>query len=144
MRTPFQVVIDCAEPSALAEFWATALHYQVQEPPEGFASWEEALAEWGIPESQWNERSAVVDPAGEGPRVFFQRVPESKQVKNRVHLDLNVGGSDGTDPPQRKARIASEADRLVAAGATVQAEFDLPREYWLVLQDPEGNEFCIQ
>jgi hypothetical protein len=128
----------------LADFWATALHYRVQEPPEGFATWEDALVAWGVPESAWNDRSAVVDPDGAGPRVFFQRVPEPKQVKNRVHLDLNVGGGLQADPEDKRARIAAEADRLVAAGAAKQREFDEGREYWLVMQDPEGNEFCIQ
>jgi hypothetical protein len=144
MATAIQVVIDCADPGALADFWATALHYRVQEPPEGFATWEDALVAWGVPESAWNDRSAVVDPDGAGPRVFFQRVPEPKQVKNRVHLDLNVGGGLEADPQEKRARIAAEAERLVAAGAARQAEFDEGREYWLVMQDPEGNEFCIQ
>ena len=144
MATAIQVVIDCADPAALADFWATALHYRVQEPPEGFATWEDALVAWGVPESAWNDRSAVVDPDDAGPRVFFQRVPEPKQVKNRVHLDLNVGGGLDADPAEKRARIAAEAERLVAAGAARQAEFDEGREYWLVMQDPEGNEFCIQ
>jgi hypothetical protein len=99
---------------------------------------------WGVPESAWNDRSAVVDPDGAGPRVFFQRVPEPKQVKNRVHLDLNVGGGLQADPQEKRARIAAEAERLVAAGAARQKEFEEGREYWLVMQDPEGNEFCIQ
>lgn len=144
MATAFQVVLDCADPGSLAVFWATALHYQVQEPPEGFATWEEALVAWGIPESEWNSRSAVVDPDGVGPRVFFQQVPEPKQVKNRVHLDLHVGGGPGADPGERRRRVAAEADRLIEAGATKQATFDQGRDYWLVMQDPEGNEFCVQ
>ena len=86
----------------------------------------------------------MVDPDGAGPRVFFQRVPEPKQVKNRVHLDLNVGGGLQADPEEKKARIAEEAERLVAAGAARHAEFDEGAEYWQVMQDPEGNEFCIQ
>ena len=144
MATGVQVVFDCADPGSLAEFWATALRYRVQEPPEGFATWEEALVAWGVPESEWNSRSAVVDPDGAGPRVFFQRVPESKQVKNRVHLDLNVGGGLHADPQEKRARIATEAERLSAAGASRLAEFDEGAEYWLVMQDPEGNEFCLQ
>ena len=144
MATAFQVVIDCADPGALAEFWATALHCRVQEPPEGFATWEEALVAWGVPESEWNSRSAIVDPDGAGSRVFFQRVPEPKQAKNRVHLDLHVGGGLGVAIEERKARIAAEAVRLIEVGASRQAEFDQEREYWLVMQDPEGNEFCLQ
>ena len=122
MATAFQVVLDCADPGSLAEFWATALHYQVQEPPEGFATWEDALVAWGVPESEWNSRSAVVDPDGTGPRVFFQQVPEPKQVKNRVHLDLHVGGGSGCrdrgaqGADRRRGRSAYRSRRIQPCG----------------------------
>ena len=88
MAKEIQVTFDCADPGALAEFWAEALGYQVQGPPPGFDSWPAALTAWGVPEDQWNSKSAIIDPDGEGPRIFFQRVPEGKTVKNRVHLDV--------------------------------------------------------
>ncbi|MGH3658893.1 MAG: VOC family protein, partial [Micromonosporaceae bacterium] len=91
----------------------------------------------------WNDASAVVDPDGGRPRIFFQRVPEAKTVKNRVHLDLGVSGPPGTPPQERRRRIDAEAARLVAAGATRIAAHDEPDQYWVVLQDPEGNEFCL-
>jgi hypothetical protein len=144
MGTPFQVVIDCADPAALAAFWATALHYEVQPPPEGFASWEEALAAWGVPEDAWNSRSAVTDPDGEGPRIFFQQVPEPKTLKNRVHLDVNAGGPLGTPNEERRARVAAEVERLEGVGASVFREVEERGEHWVVMQDPEGNEFCVQ
>jgi len=137
-----QVTFDCADPAALAQFWAAVLGYVVQPPPDGFASWEEALRAFGVPPSEWNSRSAVVDPDGSRPRVFFQRVPEPKSVKNRLHLDVRVGGA-GED---RMARLGAEADRLVALGARLlrRVEPDGAMEAgFITLADPEGNEFCL-
>ena len=91
MATSIQVTFDAADPDRLASFWAAALNYKKQDPPEGYASWEEFLAGQGIPETEWNSASAIVDPDGAGPRIFFQQVPESKRSKNRVHLDLKRG-----------------------------------------------------
>jgi glyoxalase superfamily protein len=144
MGTPIQVVMDCADPARLAAFWAIALGYEVQPPPEGFDSWEAFLGSVGVPESDWNSRSAVVDPGGEGPRLFFQRVPEPKTVKNRVHVDVNAGGGREVPDDERRARVASKVEELVAAGASVFKEFDQGGEHWVVMQDPEGNEFCVQ
>ena len=90
MTRQFQVTFDCADPAALAAFWAEVLGYEVQAPPEGFDSWPAALAAFGVPESEWNSRSAILPSDGAGPRVFFQRVPEGKSVKNRLHLDVRV------------------------------------------------------
>ena len=83
-------------------FWAEVLGYQLDPPPPGYDSWEAWLTEQGIPESDWNMASAVSDPDGRGPRIFFQRVPEPKQVKNRVHLDVNAGGPRGTPDDERR------------------------------------------
>jgi hypothetical protein len=134
MATGVQVTFDCADPGRLAEFWAVALGYVVQPPPEGYDSWPAFLTAIGVPESEWDSRSACVDPDGRGPRLFFQRVPEGKTAKNRVHLDVNVG----------RDRVAGEVSRLVAAGATRVREHDDGGEYWVVMTDPEGNEFCLQ
>ncbi len=144
MATAIQVVMDCHDPDRLARFWATALHYKLQDPPEGYVNWEQWLSAMGIPEEQWNDASAVVDPDGRGPRIYFQRVPESKTVKNRVHLDLNVGGPHGTAPEVRRERVDAEVQRLVEVGATKAQAMDLRGEYWVVMADPEGNEFCVQ
>jgi hypothetical protein len=142
MATRVQVVIDCADPGRLAAFWAVALRYQLQPPPDGFDSWEDTLRAWGVPEDQWNSRSAVIDPDGVGPRLFFQQVPEGKVVKNRVHLDINA--SEGTtDPNERRRVITSEVQRLTDAGASVLHEMEERGEFWVVMQDPEGNEFCL-
>ena len=145
MATQFQVTFDCADPDRVARFWATALGYKIQDPPEGFDSWEAFLSSEGVPDSEWNSASAVVDPDGHGPRLYFQRVPEGKAVKNRVHLDLNVSGGRQRALEERLARIRAESDRMVGAGATVIRELGEENgEWWTVLQDPEGNEFCIQ
>jgi hypothetical protein len=149
MATTFQVVIDCADPDRLASFWAKALGYRLQPPPEGFESWEAWLRDAGIPEEDWNSASAVVDAEGSGPRIFFQRVPEraagsSTRVKNPVHLDLNVGGGPGTPLEERRERVDAEVERLRGEGATVVHPMEQRGEYWVVMQDPEGNEFCLQ
>src|SRR5581483_12507295 len=89
MATGIQIVFDCAHPDKLADFWAAAIGYVKQPPPEGYATWQEFLKEQGI-DDPGDRASAVVDPAGAGPRLYFQQVPEPKTAKNRVHLDLNV------------------------------------------------------
>ncbi|MGH2572636.1 MAG: VOC family protein [Actinomycetota bacterium] len=145
MATSIQVVMDCADPDRLAEFWAEALGYKLQDPPQGFASWEDFLRDQGVPQSEWNSASAVVDPDGGGPRIYFQRVPESKEVKNRVHLDLNVSGGSRVPLEERQRAVDAEVQRLTGLGATVFRPGSVERdEYWVVMQDPEGNEFCVQ
>ena len=141
MATRVQVALDCADPAAQAQFWAEALHYVVQPPPPGHDSWEDFLRSLGVPPEQWNDRSAVVDPDGHGPRIFLQRVPEPKAIKNRVHLDVQVGA--GLPPDQRPTRVAEEVERLLALGATQVRTYHEMGEHWVVLQDPEGNEFCV-
>jgi hypothetical protein len=144
MAVSFQVTIDCTDPDRLAHFWAEALGYVIQPPPTGFETWIDFLKAHGIPEDQWNSASAVVDPAGAGARIFFQRVPEEKSIKNRVHLDVNVGGGLDAAPDERRARVAAAVDQLMSMGATQIGEQELRGEHWVVMQDPEGNEFCLQ
>lgn len=143
MAVPIQVVIDCHDPAGLARFWAEALGYEVEPPPPGFPDWPAFLTSVGFPEDQWDRYSAVVDPDRAGPRVFFQKVPEDKVVKNRVHLDLGVGGGRGAIEEERRARIAQAAARLQGLGATVVGPKEEMGSYWVVMQDPEGNEFCL-
>ena len=141
MAKEIQVTFDCADPGALAEFWAAALGYEVQGPPPGFETWPDALTAWGVPKDQWNSKSAIVDPDGKGSRIFFQRVPEGKVVKNRVHLD--VRSAPGLEGDDRLAALEAEAARLAPLGATkVEVREDL-QSIFIVMQDPEGNEFCL-
>jgi len=141
MATRLQVVIDAHHPARVAEFWAAALGYVVQPPPPGYDSWPAFLSELGVPEDQWESRSAVVDPDGTGPRIFIQQVPEPKTVKNRVHLDVQVGA--GVEPAERRSVVAGEVERLRGLGASDLRTYDEMGEHWVVMADPEGNEFCV-
>jgi hypothetical protein len=144
MAVSFQVTIDCRDPNQLATFWAAVLGYKIQDPPTGFASWEQFLESQGVPREAWNSASAIVDPDGEGTRIFFQQVPEPKSAKNRVHLDVNVGGGPSVPLPDRRTSVQAAIERIVGLGATTVGPVEERGEYWVVLRDPEGNEFCVQ
>lgn len=143
MARELQVTFDCADPGAQAEFWAAAIGYVLQPPPQPFESWDRALDAWGVPEGERNSRSAIVDPEGVGPRFFFQRVPEGKTTKNRVHLD--VRSAPGLEGDARMAVLEAECERLTALGAVRVERFEPDRTSggFVVMQDPEGNEFCL-
>jgi len=144
MSREIQVTFDAYDPAALAAFWAEALGYQVQAPPPGFDSWDAALEAWGVPPERRNDASAVVDPEGVGPRVFIQRVPESKTAKNRVHLDVRA--APGLEGEERMAALEAECERLVALGASRHERIEPapPLSFGtIVMADPEGNEFCL-
>jgi catechol 2,3-dioxygenase-like lactoylglutathione lyase family enzyme len=144
MGPSFQVTFDCADPRALMRFWSAALGYEVPAPPGDAESWDAWLAAQGVPEAHWNDKGAIEDPEGRRPRIFFQRVPEPKTVKNRVHLDVNAGGPKGTPAEERAARVQAAVERLEGLGATVvEARAELG-DAWVVMLDPEGNEFCVQ
>jgi glyoxalase superfamily protein len=92
----YQLVIDCADPDRLARFWAAALSYVPEPPPDGFASWDDYWRDVGVPEEELGIGvDCIIDPEGSGPRIWFQVVPEIKSVKNRLHLDVHVGGRAG-------------------------------------------------
>jgi catechol 2,3-dioxygenase-like lactoylglutathione lyase family enzyme len=138
-----QVTFDCGDPAALAAFWCQVLGYRIDPPPPGFDSWDAFLDKVGVPAEQRNDRSACSDPEGRGPRLFFQKVPEGKTAKNRVHLDVRAApGLAGDD---RMGALEAEADRLVALGARRlrRLEPDAMDAGTLVMTDPEGNEFCL-
>ncbi|MEU5078236.1 MULTISPECIES: VOC family protein [Streptomyces] len=135
----FQVTFDCAEPERLARFWCEVLGYVVPPPPEGFTSWEEFSR--SLPPEAQGSRFACVDPSGVGPRLFFQRVPEGKVVKNRVHLCVRVG--TGLVGEERLAALEAECARLVPLGAVRQRLLYDGHDSCIVMQDIEGNEFCL-
>jgi hypothetical protein len=138
----FQVTFDAASPLVLAGFWKLALGYRDDNPPPGFASWEEALR--NVPEEHRDDANAIIDPDGVGPRIFFLKVPEGKTAKNRVHLDVGVGRGI-QDADQRWRVVRAHVDKLVAAGATeVEERRDDWGGHWVVMTDPDGNEFCVQ
>ena len=137
----FQVTLDCAEPVRLAAFWCEVLGYVLPPAPEGFDSWEEYRR--SVPIEEQDRYFACTDPTGKGPRVLFQRVPEGKVVKNRVHLDVRAGA--GLVGEERLAKLNAEGDRLEAMGATrFQLQLaDEENESCLTMLDIEGNEFCL-
>ncbi|MUM35294.1 VOC family protein, partial [Mycolicibacterium sp. CBMA 361] len=96
-----------------------------------------------LPPEHQGSAFACVDPTGVGPRLFFQRVPEDKIVKNRVHLDVRVG--IGLVGDERLAALEAECARLVALGAARVRllSADGINESCIVMQDVEGNEFCL-
>lgn len=144
MATTWSLTIDCAHPAKLAAFWALALGYAEKPPPAGFANWEEWLSHYGVPEDEWDEGAYLADPDGVGPSLSFLRVPESKVAKNRLHLDLQVGGGRATAWEVRWPRVVAAVERLTAAGATALREETLRgRPDHMVMADPEGNEFCL-
>lgn len=152
MSRHVQITFDAHDPRALSTFWREALDYIHPGPPgvtlpEGadpLAAWDDFLARIGVPEDQRNTRSAIEDPTGEGPRLFFQQVPEDKVAKNRVHLDIRA--APGLQGDERMAALEAECARLVALGATRlrRHEPNPPMDGgFIVMQDPEGNEFCL-
>ncbi|MFF4169829.1 VOC family protein [Streptomyces sp. NPDC001744] len=137
----FQVTFDCAEPERVARFWCEVLGYVAPSPPEGFATW--ADYNDSLPPEQRDAWFACADPSGVGPRLYFQRVPEGKIAKNRLHLDVRV--ATGLVGEERLAVIEAECARLVALGA-VRGKLllaDGVNESCLLMQDVEGNEFCL-
>ncbi|SCG61955.1 VOC family protein [Micromonospora inositola] len=144
----WQLVIDCREPSRLVGFWAEALRYRPQPPPDGHATWRDWYLSIGIPPDELGDGDCLdrlEDPTGAGPRIWFQPVPEPKSMKNRLHIDLKVGGGRAVPLPERRSRVDAEATRLVDLGARVLGGMDAPENdhYSVQLADPEGNEFCV-
>ena len=143
MAYDFQVTIDCAEPHAMADWWATALGWEVEPTDEAFirrmiaeghATDDDAVQHRGA--LVWKSGAAIRHPDGlqRAPRVLFQLVPEPKAGKNRVHLDLRIG-EDGD--------VAATVERLTAAGARFVHEGRQGPHTWVTMADPEGNEFCV-
>ncbi|MBO1754468.1 VOC family protein [Allobranchiibius sp. CTAmp26] len=145
MTAEIQITYDCADPDRLARFWAAMLGYQLQPPPKGFESWDEALASFGVPPQERNDRSAILPLDGAGPRLFFQRVPETKTVKNRIHLDVRA--APGVQGEARMIALEAGAERARALGATrlyrVEPDPTVMESGFITMADPEGNEFCL-
>ena len=154
MSCTVQVTFDCHDPNALAGFWNEALGYRYDSPPPGFETWDAALDHFGVPEEHRNDASASVDPDGVGPRLWFQKVPEArsepitpdgpgKRQKNRVHLDVRA--APGLQGDARMAALEAECERLVTLGATRVQRYEPapPNAGHIVMEDPEGNVFCL-
>ncbi len=122
------IVFDCRHPASLARFWAAVLDGYAVAPYDEAEI--ERLRSLGIDDVEDDPTVLIEGPEG-SPRVWFQRVPEAKVVKNRVHLDLQA--------PDRDAEVA----RLVQLGATVIDPAAGAGGGLVVLTDPEGNELCV-
>ena len=142
----FQLTIDCHDPARLARFWGHALGW-VSTPPTGpETTW------WAHYRGRVDDDGAfydrLFDPEGLRPPLWFQQVPEAKTGKNRLHLDLYPTGRDDTLPWERRTELVdAKVDELVSLGARVvrRDRGDDPADsyYFTVMQDPEGNEFCV-
>jgi hypothetical protein len=142
----FQVTIDAHDPVLLARFWARALGYQPVPPAEPDTTWNAHYRARLAGQESFEDR--IFDPAGLRPPFWFQQVPEPKAGKNRVHLDLYPTGRDNTLPMDRRVEIVeAKVDELQGLGATVdrRTRLDDPDDpvYFVVMHDPEGNEFCV-
>ena len=148
MTNEWQLTIDCADPERLVRFWAVALGYVPAPPPDGHATWREYYLSIGVPEDELGDGDALdrlVDPSGRGPAIWFQQVPERKTLKNRLHIDVKVGGGRSVPLTERRSRVDALIAELLAAGATVIRVRDLPEQgrYAVQMADPEGNEFDV-
>ena len=125
----YSLTFDAADPRAQAVFWQAAFGgLQLGGPEPG----EDGAGDW----------ASLEDPAGAIPMIFFQRVPESKTAKNRLHLDLSIGGTGTLQ--ERRGRIDAEVTRLKGLGATDhRGPIAEGKAYWVRMNDPEGNEFCV-
>ncbi len=152
MSRHVQITFDARDPRSLSCFWRDVLGYVHPGPPgidlvedaDPLQAWDEFLARAGVPVAQRNTRSAIEDPSGHGPRLFFQQSPADGDAGNRVHLDVRA--APGLSGDERMAALEAECDRLVALGATrVRREEPAPPmgAGHIVLADPEGNEFCL-
>lgn len=122
MSVEWQLTIDCADPGRLVPFWAQALGYVPTEPPPGHTSWRKYYLRIGVQEAELEAGAAVdrlVDPTGRGPAIWFQVVPEGKSVKNRLHIDLKVGGGRAVQLPERRRRVDAKVASLEVAGVSV-------------------------
>ncbi|MGH1564508.1 VOC family protein [Mumia sp. DW29H23] len=144
MATTWGLTIDCESPARVAAFWSLALGYVEPEPPAGHESWQAWLSAQGVPEAEWDDGAYLASPDGNGPTLSFLKVPERKQVKNRLHLDLKVSGGREVAQDQREAAIRATVSRLCDVGASVVTEHaEAGSLDHIVMADPEGNEFCV-
>jgi hypothetical protein len=152
MSREIQVTFDAHDPKVLSSFWRDVLGYVHPGPPgvdlpagaDPLAAWDDFLERMNVPQERRNAASAIEDPDGRGPRIFFQQVPEDKVAKNKVHLD--VRNAPGLSGDERMAALEAECARLVGLGGTrvSRSEPSPPMSHgFIVMQDPEGNEFCL-
>ena len=116
----------------MSEFWSVALDYEIEAPPLGYLSWSDFLRANQVAMSSPGSVSAIVDPIGRGPRLVFMQA--SGATAGKLQLDLRLGDDD-----RKQAKVS----QLEAAGGTWVRRVDEGRDWWVVMADPEGNEFCV-
>ena len=152
MSATVQVTIDAHDPRALSVFWKEVLGYVHPAPPgvelgpgeDPLRAWDEFLEANDVPLELRNSSSALEDPNGIGPRIFFQQVPEPKTAKNRMHLDVRTATELRGE--ERMAALEARCEELVALGGRrlARQEPEPPLSIgFVVMADPEGNEFCL-
>jgi len=139
MATKVQLTFDARDAYATARWWADLLGYEMEDVHDRV----QALLDQGIVSESDVARiggrlyfagvATARDPDGVGPRLYVQAVPEPKTAKNRLHLDLPIG----------EATLEAAVERVVGSGATLVEYREHPGGRWAVMQDPEGNEFCV-
>jgi len=142
----WQLTIDANDPALLARFWAQALGYGPAPPAQPQTTWHALYRARLGTQASFDDR--LFDPAGLRPPIWFQQVPETKAGKNRLHLDLYPTGRDNALRMQRRVEIVeTKVAELVALGAGIErrTRHDDPQDpvYFVVMHDPEGNEFCV-
>ena len=121
-----QIAVDAEDPNRIAEFWAEALDYELH--GSGSAD---------------NIYRGISDPTGKRPSILFQRVPEGKTVKNRLHIDLPHNADKTVSFDERREQLAPIVERLTGLGARRTGEGSAGNEFWIIMADPEDNEFCV-
>ena len=142
----WQLTVDANDPALLARFWAQALGYQPVPPTGPATTWHAHYHARLGEDAAFSDR--LFDPAGLRPPIWFQQVPETKAGKNRLHLDLYPTGRDNALPMERRIEIVeAKVAELTGLGASMQhrTQHDDPQDpiYYVVMRDPEGNEFCV-
>lgn len=136
---PLQITFDAADPHELGGWWADLIGYEIVDPHDTIVE----LLEQGVvgdadvltfrDRLHFADAMAVEDPDGVAPRFYFQRVPEAKATKNRMHFDIPVPAE----------QLDAEVERVTGLGATLVQFASHPGHRWAVMHDPEGNEFCL-
>ena len=120
----WQLTIDCSDPTRMVAFWAEALGYEPQPPPDGFESWNDWYLSVGVPAEELDlsgdGSDRLRDPKGKAPNVWFQPVPERKSIKNRLHLDIFVGGGRTVPLEELRRRVDGQVAEREAIGATIR------------------------
>lgn len=138
-------------PSAEVEFWAPLLGYQKTPPPDGHDTWNDWYRSVGVPDDELeldgDGCDRIHDPQGAGPAIWFPIVPERKsELKNRLHLDIHIGGGRAVPLADRMRVVDAKVAELEGLGARIlrrPVDAEQTNHYYFLMADPEGNEFCI-